>query len=133
MRLRLVSIDIGIKNGIIFVASTSRGKPPAFVDDIATLIIPNIAIRTAGSRDGIDWRSGKTSSLITHLSKDSTNFPRHIKQLTRTLNNNKNKRVVTKETTYLHLMLLFQNKSFLFVVIYNISLLVNQLNVQMME
>jgi hypothetical protein len=47
-------MDIGTKNGIIFVASTSRGKPPVFVEDIATLIIPNIAISTAGSREGID-------------------------------------------------------------------------------
>jgi len=37
-----------------FVASISRGKPPDFVDDIATLMIPNMAIRTAGSREGID-------------------------------------------------------------------------------
>lgn len=84
LRLRLVSIDMGMRNGIILVASTSRGKPPAFVDDIATLMIPNIAISTAGSRDGTDWRSGRTSSIMTHLSKDSTSFPRHIKQLTRT-------------------------------------------------
>lgn len=45
---------MGMRNGIILVASTSRGKPPAFVDDIATLMIPNIAISTAGSRDGTD-------------------------------------------------------------------------------
>ena len=83
-KFRLVSIDIGTRNGIIFVASTSRGRPPVFVDDKATLIIPKIAIRTAGSRDGIDWSNGKTSSMITHLSNDSTNLPRHIKQLTRT-------------------------------------------------
>ena len=54
LRLRLVSIEIGTKNGITFVARISRGKPPAFDDDIATFMIPNIAIRTAGSRDGID-------------------------------------------------------------------------------
>jgi hypothetical protein len=47
-------MEIGTKNGITFVASISRGKPPDFVDDIATFIIPNIAIRTAGSRDGMD-------------------------------------------------------------------------------
>ncbi len=88
-RLRLVSMEIGTKNGITFVASISRGKPPDFVDDIATFIIPNIAIRTAGSRDGMDWSKGITSSIIIHLSKDSTNFPRHIKQLTRTWKNKK--------------------------------------------
>ncbi len=54
LRLRLVSIAIGIKNGITLVASTSRGNPPAFDDDIATLTIPNIAISTVGSRDGTD-------------------------------------------------------------------------------
>ena len=54
LRLRLVSIDIGMRNGIIFVANTSRGNPPAFADDIATLMMPNIAISTAGSRDGTD-------------------------------------------------------------------------------
>ncbi len=84
LRLRLVSIEIGTKNGMTFVASISRGKPPDFVDDIATLMIPNIAIRTAGSRDGIDWSNGMTSSIIIHLSNDSTSFPRHIKLLTRT-------------------------------------------------
>ena len=84
LRLRLVSIEIGTKNGITLVARISRGKPPDFDDDIATFIIPNIAIRTAGSRDGIDWSNGITSSIIIHLSNDSTNFPRHIKLLTRT-------------------------------------------------
>lgn len=69
---------------MILVARTSRGKPPAFVDDIATLIIPNIAISTAGSRDGIDCKSGRTSSIIIHLSNDSTSLPKHIKLLTRT-------------------------------------------------
>lgn len=75
---------MGTRNGITLVASTSRGKPPDFVDDIATLIIPKIAISTAGSRDGIDCSRGRTSSIIIHLSNDSTSFPRHIKQLTRT-------------------------------------------------
>lgn len=68
------------------VARISRGKPPDFVDDIATLMIPKMAISTAGSRDGIDCKSGITSSIMIHLSKDSTSFPKQIKQLTRTLN-----------------------------------------------
>lgn len=77
---------------MIFVASTSRGKPPAFDEDKATLIIPRIAMRTAGSREGIDCNSGSTSSMIIHLSRDSTNLPRHIKQLTRTCNRRKSTR-----------------------------------------
>lgn len=76
-----------MRNGITFVAKTSRGRPPAFADVMATLMIPNIAMSTAGSRDGIDCRSGKTSSMMIHLSNDSTSLPKHIKQLTRTLNN----------------------------------------------
>ena len=92
MRFKLVSMAIGIRNGMIFVARTSRGIPPAFVDDIATLIMPNIAMSTAGSRDGIDCRSGRTSSIIIHLSNDSTNLPKQIKQFTRTLIKRKHKR-----------------------------------------
>lgn len=47
-------MEIGTRNGITLVASISRGKPPDFDEDIATLMIPKIAMRTAGSRDGMD-------------------------------------------------------------------------------
>ena len=77
-------MEIGTKNGITFVANISRGKPPALDEVIATLMIPKIAIKTAGSREGIDCNNGITSSIMIHLSKDSTNLPKHIKQLTRT-------------------------------------------------
>ena len=77
---------MGTKKGITLVANISRGKPPALEEFIATLMMPRIAMRTAGSREGIDCSNGMTSSMIIHLSKDSTNLPKHIKQFTRTWN-----------------------------------------------
>ena len=85
-RVKLVSMEMGTRKGITFVARISRGRPPDFEDDVITLMIPNMAIRTAGSREGIDCSKGSTSSMMIHLSKDSTSFPRHIKQFTRTWN-----------------------------------------------
>lgn len=84
MRFRLVSMEIGTRNGMTFVAKISRGKPPDLFADMITLIIPKIAMRTAGSREGIDCNNGMTSSIIIHLSKDSTNLPKQTKQFTRT-------------------------------------------------
>ena len=83
-RFRLVSMEIGTRKGMTLVASISRGRPPDFEEDMATLMIPKTPMRTAGSRDGIAWSRGITSSMMIHLSNDSTSFPRHIKPFTRT-------------------------------------------------
>lgn len=46
--------------------------------------IPNILIRTAGSREGIVERKGRISSITYHLSMQSSSWPMHSKEFTRT-------------------------------------------------
>lgn len=78
------SIESGTRNGITFVAKASFVSPNLLWVN-ANLYMPRIAMRTAGSRDGICGKKGMISSITNHLSRCSSSFPMHSRQLTRTL------------------------------------------------
>ena len=67
--------------------------------------MPKIPIKTAGSRDGICGRNGRTSSRTNHLSKCSRSRPTHNKQLTLTerLDVDKQRRLIRGRRLFLTL------------------------------